>query len=92
MSHFNNFENLKHLSSQDEVKFVIGNRGDFCFAKEMVGRLKKNFSFKGPIHFSPVFGKIKSEKLAKWILEERLPVHLQLQLQKIIWPKRKKGV
>ena len=91
MSHFNNYENLKYLSDQDEVKFVIGNREDFYFAKEMVGRLKKTPSFKGPIHFSPVFGKIKPEKLAKWILEERLPVHLQLQLQKIIWPKRKKG-
>jgi 7-carboxy-7-deazaguanine synthase len=92
MCRFNNLNNLDYLSGQDEIKFVIENREDFDYAREVVALLKRKSLLKRPIHFSPVSGKLKPGELAKWILAESLPVHLQLQLQKIIWPERKRGV
>jgi len=81
--------NLKKLSPQDEVKFVIGDRGDYAWSVKVISKrgLKKNL-----VHFSPVFGRLKPERLARWILEDRLPVRLQLQWHKYIWPHRKRGV
>jgi 7-carboxy-7-deazaguanine synthase len=92
MCDFNNLNNINHLSEQDELKFVIGNREDFDYAKGIIGLLEKSSLFKKIIHFAPVFGKLKPEELARWILTERVPVHLQLQIQKIIWPEIKRGV
>ena len=92
MSHFNNLNNINLLTAHDEVKLVIGSREDFYYAKEIIDCSNKNPLFKSTIHFSPVFGKIELEELAKWILSEHLPVHLQLQIQKIIWPKRRRGI
>ena len=83
------WKNLKKLSPRDEVKFVIGDRKDYTWSVEMISQksLEKNL-----IHFSPIFGCIKPERLATWILEDRLPVRLQLQWHKYIWPHRKRGV
>lgn len=92
MAHANNLNNLEHLAAHDEVKFVIANREDFDFAKKVIGRGDSNRLRKNPIHFAPVFGALEPDELTKWILDERLPVHLQLQLHKIIWPSRKRGV
>ena len=83
MSHANNLKNLDYLSVQDEVKFVMGSREDFEFAKMVIDRRRKNQSLKNPVHFAPVSGKLKPRELAKWILEEHLLVHLQVQLHKI---------
>lgn len=81
--------NLKKLSPHDEIKFVIGDRRDYNWSVEMVSkeRLEKHV-----VHFSPVFGRLMPEKLARWILEDHLPLRLQLQLHKYIWPHRKRGV
>jgi 7-carboxy-7-deazaguanine synthase len=92
MSHANNLNNLDCLSAHDEVKFVIGSRQDFDFAREVIDRGCKNRLEKNPIHFAPVSGTLEPGELAKWILDERLRVHLQLQLHRIIWPSRKRGV
>ena len=92
MCQFNNLDNIKYLNDQDEIKFIIGNREDFDFAKGVITLLKESPFLKRTIHFAPVFGKIKPGELAKWILKEQVPVHLQLQIQKIIWPKKKRGI
>jgi 7-carboxy-7-deazaguanine synthase len=91
MFKFNNLNNINYLADQDEIKFIIGNREDFDYAKGLITLLKERSFLKRTIHFAPVFGKIKPRELAKWILAEQLPIHLQLQIQKIIWPKEKRG-
>lgn len=92
MAHANHLQNINCLSEHDEVKFVIGSREDFIFAKNLVRDIQSKTSSKNLLHFSPVFGKLAPGELAKWILEEKLMVHLQLQLHKIIWPLEKRGV
>ncbi|HPD60478.1 MAG TPA: 7-carboxy-7-deazaguanine synthase, partial [Thermodesulfobacteriota bacterium] len=92
MCKFNNLNNINHLADQDEIKFIIGNRDDFDYAKSVMTLLKEKPFLKRLIHFVPVFGKLKPRELAQWILTEQLPVHLQLQIQKIIWPKKRRGV
>ena len=92
MCGFNNLNNINYLTSHDEIKFIIGNREDFDYATGVITLLNERSFLKGPIHFAPVFGKIKPRELAKWILKEPVPVHLQLQIQKMIWPKKKRGV
>jgi 7-carboxy-7-deazaguanine synthase len=83
------FTNVKKLSPHDEVKFVIGDRRDYTWSVKVISQrgLGENL-----VHFSPVFGRLKPERLARWILEDHLPVRLQLQLHKYIWPHRKRGV
>jgi len=92
MCEANNLKNIEYLSDQDEVKFVIGNQEDFNFAKKLVAFIHRQRLFKTPIHFAPVFGKLEPEELANWILKEHLPVRLQIQLHKIIWPSERTGV
>lgn len=88
----NDLENLKRLGSGDELKFVIGNRMDFEYAKGVLDEFRKYFSAKSPVHFSPVFGELEPKLLAQWILEERLEVRLQLPLHKILWDPNQRGV
>ena len=78
------------LQSHDEVKFVIGNRKDFTWAKEKI--IKYNLSNRCTVLFSPTYGKIEPQKIVQWILDEKLPVRFQLQLHKQIWSSYKKGV
>ncbi len=83
-------ENLKHISfGKDEIKFVILDRHDYDWAKDFI---KKHDLQKYIILFSPVLEKLESQKLAKWIIEDKLPVRMQLQLHKIIWGKDRRGV
>jgi 7-carboxy-7-deazaguanine synthase len=81
--------NLRKLSPREEIKFVIGDKRDYNWSVKLISqeRLKKNL-----VHFSPVFGRLKPERLAKWILEDHLLVRLQPQWHKYIWPDRKRGV
>lgn len=88
----NDLKNLNRLSSNDELKFVIGDRSDFEFACDILKFLKRNRPDSGKIHFSPVFGKMLPETLAQWILDTHLDVRLQLQMHKYIWDKEKRGV
>ena len=91
MCKFNNLNNINYLTDQDEIKFIIGSREDFDYAQGVIALLKEGSFLKRTVHFSPVFGRLKPGTLAKWILTEQVPVHLQLQIQKIIWPKKKRG-
>ncbi len=88
----NKLDNLNHLTQEDEIKFVIGNRQDYEFAKNIIPLTeldKKPLRF---IHFSPVFGRLEPRTLAQWLLEDHLPVRLHLQLHKIIWAPEQRGV
>jgi len=83
--------NLDVLSSIDEVKFVIADRADFDYARDVV--VRHHLSERaGAVLFSPVFGELEPSALAKWILDERLNVRLQLQTHKYIWSPEARGV
>jgi 7-carboxy-7-deazaguanine synthase len=84
------WENLPLLTPNDELKFVIADRDDYLWAKDVIRQNKKYMQ--RTILFSPVFAKQNSEELVNWILEDRLPVRFQLQLHKYIWPADKRGV
>lgn len=88
----NRLENLAILTPDDEVKFVIADRCDFDYARTLIAeRLSGRRDLKPPL-FSPAFGRLNPEDLARWILEERLDVRLQIQLHKVIWGPEKRGV
>jgi len=86
----NNFKNLKLLTRNDEVKFVILDREDYLWSKETLHR--HNIPQKASVIFSPVYDKLSLKDLAEWVLEDELPVRLQTQLHKIIWGKDAIGV
>jgi 7-carboxy-7-deazaguanine synthase len=86
----NLWENVRHLKETDEVKFVIGDRLDYEWAKEMVVEYK--LLHRCPILLSVVFNKLEPVQLAEWILEDRLDVRMQLQLHKYIWHPEMRGV
>ena len=75
---------VNDLQPHDEVKFVIGNRKDYEWAKEKieVHQLSKTCS----VLFSPSFGKIEPLDIVNWILKDNLSVRMQLQMHKFIWP------
>jgi 7-carboxy-7-deazaguanine synthase len=82
----NDFKNLDRLTERDEIKFVISGREDYEYAKEVLNTyINLTPSMMKRIHFSPASGRIKSNELAKWILDDHLNVRLHLQLHKFIW-------
>ena len=87
----NRLSNLEYLSTRDEVKFVIADRCDFDWACEMVNQHQLPRRV-GAVLMSPVFGALAPADLANWILHERPPVRMQLQLHKHIWPPDTRGV
>ena len=86
----NNLDNLKLLAPHDEVKFVILDRKDYEWSRDIIKKYKINET--AHILLSPVFDKLELKEMVKWILEDRLPVRLQTQLHKIIWDKNTIGV
>ncbi len=86
----NLWENLDHLSSTDEIKFVIADKVDYEWSKNVLQSY--NLDKKHPILFSPVFEKLKLKSLTAWILEDNLPVRLHTQLHKYIWDQKTIGV
>ena len=86
----NNLDNLKLLAPHDEVKFVILDKKDYEWSRDIIKKYKINET--AQILLSPVFDKLKLKEMVKWILEDRLPVRLQTQLHKIIWDKNTIGV
>ena len=86
----NDLDNLKLLAPHDEVKFVILDKKDYEWSRDIIKRYKINET--AHILVSPVFDKLELKEMVKWILEDRLPVRLQTQLHKIIWDKNTIGV
>jgi 7-carboxy-7-deazaguanine synthase len=87
----NDWSNLDRLAPHDEVKFVIANRGDYDFAREVISR-RDLASRTNAILMSPVHGVLDLRTLAAWMLADRVPARLQLQLHKYIWEPTARGV
>lgn len=86
----NLYENLEYIKTTDEIKFVIGTRADYEWAKEMIAEYDLNN--KCNLLMSVIFGMLEPVMLVTWILEDKLNVRYQLQMHKIIWEPHKKGV
>ena len=82
--------NVERLRPQDEAKFVIQDRIDYEWAKSILTRF--HLTDRCPVLFSPVFGALDPHLLAEWLLADRLPIRLQLQLHKHIWSPDMRGV
>ena len=87
----NHWGNLDHLRPTDEVKFVIKDRADYEYARDVVAKHELTRRC-AAVHFSPVHGVQNARTLAEWILADKLPVRLQLQAHKYIWDPQTRGV
>lgn len=85
------WDNIAELRGGDEVKFVLADRADYEWAR---GAMLENELAKrcAAVLFSAVHGRLDAAQLAAWLLEDRLPARLNLQLHKILWPAALRGV
>jgi 7-carboxy-7-deazaguanine synthase len=79
----NRWSNLDELGARDQLKFVICSRPDYEWARAQVR--DRGLDSICEVLFSPAWGEVEARSLAEWILEDRLPVRLQLQLHKLLW-------
>jgi 7-carboxy-7-deazaguanine synthase len=79
----NRWENLALLTPHDQLKFVICDRADFEWARDLVAT--QQLQQRCDVIFSPSFSQIQPRELADWIVAEALPVRYQLQLHKLLW-------
>ncbi len=87
----NLWSNLQHLTAHDEVKFVLSDRADYEWARDVIRR-HRLASRVNAVLMSCAFGRLEPARLASWMLEDRLPARLQLQVHKYIWPPGARGV
>ena len=87
----NEWSNLDRLAPHDEIKFVLADRADYEFARDVVER-RQLASRAAAILFSPVHGTLDAKMLSEWVIADRLPVRVQLQLHKFIWTPETRGV
>ena len=87
----NHWDNLSLVGHDDEVKFVIKDRADYEYARGVVAERGLAAQVKA-VHFSPVHGVMEPRQLAGWVLQDRLPVRVQLQVHKYIWSPETRGV
>jgi 7-carboxy-7-deazaguanine synthase len=87
----NRWSNLDALTVRDEVKFVLADRRDYEWARDVIGA-RRIAGRVNAVLMSPAFGLLEPQKLAEWILADRLPVRMQLQMHKHIWPPEMRGV
>ncbi len=78
----NRWANIDQLRAHDEVKFVIVDEADYVWSRSILAEY--GLARRCPVLFSPVHGSARTQ-LAEWILRDRLPVRMQLQLHKILW-------
>jgi 7-carboxy-7-deazaguanine synthase len=79
----NHWDNLNLIHSKDEIKFVLCSREDYDWAKKILNQYK--LAEKCDVLFSPVYQKLNTTNLGNWILEDQLPVRMQIQLHKLLW-------
>jgi len=84
------WENFEHLRPADQVKFVITDRHDYDWAKDVVERY--DLAEQVTVLFSPAFERLRAEELANWIVHDNLPVRFQVQLHKVVWGPAAEGV
>jgi 7-carboxy-7-deazaguanine synthase len=87
----NDWTNLDRLRPHDEVKFVVKDRTDYDYARDAIARydLARRAA---AVHLSPVHGVMDARTMAEWVLADKLPVRVQLQLHKYIWDPATRGV
>ena len=79
----NRWENLGHLTANDELKFVLASREDYDWA---VAACRQRRLFECcPVLFSPVQDQLDPGRLAQWVIDDKLPIRFQLQLHKVLW-------
>jgi len=79
----NRYENIARLKSNDQVKFVILDRADYEWSRDQLAA--RNLAGRCEVLFSPVHERLAPVTLAEWILHDRLPVRMQIQLHKLLW-------
>jgi 7-carboxy-7-deazaguanine synthase len=89
-SHRMHWPNLERLRPSDEVKLVLLDRGDYEWARALVR--ERRLDERCTVLFSPVHGRLEPGQLARWVLDDGLPVRLQVQLHKVLWPDVERGV
>ncbi|MBV1774645.1 7-carboxy-7-deazaguanine synthase QueE [Burkholderiaceae bacterium DAT-1] len=82
----NRMANLDHLRREDELKFVLCDRADYEWARTLLS--EQHLADRCPVLFSPVWETLKPQDLAAWVIEDNLPVRMQVQLHKILWGDR----
>jgi 7-carboxy-7-deazaguanine synthase len=87
----NLWSNIEHLTSRDEVKFVIGSREDYEWSRDKVAKFELSARCHAVL-FSPIFGRIDPREIVEWILADRLDVRFQLQMHKFIWSPTQRSV
>jgi len=86
----NLYQNLDHLKPGDEIKFVLCDLADYCWAKDRVQRLGLADRF--AVNFSPARGRLGPARLAKWMIGDKLNFRLNLQLHRVIFPGKTRGI
>lgn len=79
----NLLDNINYLTAQDQVKFVLCDRNDYDWARELLQEFQIEKMCE--VLFSPVYSQLEPKQLAEWILEDKLQVRFQLQLHKVLW-------
>jgi 7-carboxy-7-deazaguanine synthase len=90
MADRNLWSNLERLKPGDQVKFVLKDREDYVWARDVLARTRVHE--RQVVLFSPVFGELDPKRLADWMLEDHVSARLQLQLHKLIWDPAARGV
>lgn len=90
MSHKNHWQNLDAITNKDEIKFVVSDELDYKYAKDICA--EHNLFKKSNILLSPVHGILDPQLLVEWILRDKLPVRLNMQIHKYIWTPTTQGV
>lgn len=82
--------NLDHLRGGDELKFVVADEADYRWAVDTIRR--HGLERRCRLLFSPVHGELDPARLAEWVLRDRLDARVQVQLHKLLWGDRRRGV
>jgi 7-carboxy-7-deazaguanine synthase len=85
------WDNIARLRPHDEVKFVVKGRADYEYARDIIAR-HHLAARAAAVHMSPVHGVLDPKALSEWVLADRLPVRIQLQIHKYIWDPQTRGV
>lgn len=90
-SHRNRWTNLEHVTTRDEIKFVLADRADYEWMRSVIR--ERELAARTPnLLASTVFGKLATKQLVAWVLEDALPVRVQLQMHKYVWSPDTQGV
>ena len=90
-SHRNRWTNLEHIGPRDEIKFVLADRADYEWMRDVVR--ERRLPERTPnLLASTVFGKLATRDLVSWVLADKLAVRVQLQMHKYVWPADATGV